>query len=303
MHMLLYLYAERMDLQLHQLRALVAVHRTGTFTDAAAEIGVSQAAVSRSVAALEAALGVRVLRRTTRQVSLTTTGARVLTSAQRVLDEVNHLRLIATGPGGELRIGYAWGAFGKHTRTLQRQWSTAHPDLPLVMVQSNTPTAGLSEGIADLAIARKPLADNRFDAAMIGVEARYAAVATDDVLARRRTLRLRDLSRRTVAIDTLTGTTTPELLQSLGAPARIRSTRGVDEWLTLIAAGQAVGMTSEATANQNPRPGVAYRALKDAPPIPVSLVWWSDDPPSQLADLLALACAAFQANKSLPPST
>jgi DNA-binding transcriptional LysR family regulator len=292
-----------MDVQLSQLRALVAVDRTGTFTDAAAEIGVSQAAVSRSIAALEAALGVRVLRRTTRQVSLTTTGARVLSSAQRVLDEVNHLRLIATGPGGELRIGYAWGAFGKHTRTLQRQWSTAHPDLPLVMVQSNTPTAGLSEGIADLAITRKPLADNRFDAAMIGVEARYAAVATDDVLARRRTLRLRDLSRRTVAIDTQTGTTTPELLQSLGAPAQIRSTRGVDEWLTLIAAGQAVGMTSEATANQNPRPGVAYRALKDAPPIAVSLVWWSDDPPAQLADLLALACAAFQANKPLPPPT
>lgn len=283
-----------MNVQLSQLRALVAVHRAGTFTDAAASLGVSQASISRSIAGLEAALGVRVLRRTTRQVSFTSTGAQILAGAQRVLEEVNHLHHIATGDARELRIGYAWGAFGKHTRTMQRQWSAAHPDMPLVFVQSNAPTAGLSEGIADLAIARKPLTDNRFETAMIGVEARYAAVATDNALARRRTLRLRDLSRYTIAIDSLTGTTTPDLLQSLGTTVEMRSTRGVDEWLTSIAAGQAVGITSEATANQNPRPGVAYRALRDAPPIPVSIVWWKDEPPRQLAELLALACATFQ---------
>lgn len=294
MHLLLYLYAQRMDVQLSQLRALVAIDQAGTFTDAAAQIGVSQAAVSRSIAGLEAALGVRVLDRTTRQVSLTATGARVLPGAQRVLAEVNHLRHIAMGQADELRIGYAWGAFGRHTRAMQRQWSTTHPDMPLVFVQSNTPTAGLGEGIADVAIARTPLADRRFDSAMVGVEARYAAVATDNALARRRTLRLADLGRHTIAIDTQTGTTTPELLHTLGKPTSTRSVRGVDEWLTLIAAGQAVGITSEATANQNPRPGVAYRALRDAPPIPVSIVWWKDEAPRQLADLLTLASAAFR---------
>ena len=291
-----------MDVQLSQLRALVAVDRTGTFTDAAAALGVSQAAVSRSIASLEAVLGVRMLHRTTRQVSLTPTGARVLASAQRVLDEVNHLRQVATGPVGELRIGYAWGAFGKHTRAMQRQWISMHPDLPLVFVQSNTPTAGLQEGIADLAIARKPLVDNRYESEMIGVEARYAAVATDDALARRRTLRLADLSKHIIAIDSQTGTTTPDLLQGSGPPAEMRFVRGVDEWLTLIAAGQAVGITSEATANQNPRPGVAFRALRDAPPIPVSIVWWKDDPPRQLTDFISLACAAFRP-KNQPAAT
>ena len=56
----------------------------------------------------------------------------------------------------------------------------------------------------------------------------------------------------------------------------------------------AVGITSEATANQNPRPGVAFRTLRDAPPIPVSIVWWKDEPPGHLTDLLDLACAAFR---------
>jgi uncharacterized membrane protein YkvA (DUF1232 family) len=53
-------------------------------------------------------------------------------------------------------------------------------------------------------------------------------------------------------------------------------------------AGQAVGLTSEATANQNPRPGVAYRPVRDAPPLPVWLAWRRDDPPARLTDLLTL---------------
>ena len=78
------------------------------------------------------------------------------------------------------------------------------------------------------------------------------------------------------------------------APAVVRNTHSVDEWLTLIAAGQAVGMTSEATASLNPRPGVAYRAVVDAPPIAVWLAWWKDQPPQHLTDLITLACDAYR---------
>ena len=119
-------------------------------------------------------------------------------------------------------------------------------------------------------------------------------MATDNPLARRRSLRLADLTRYAVAIDDRTGTTTLDLWQPGTAPAVVRAAHGVDEWLTLIAAGQAVGITSEATANQNPRPGVAYRAVRDAPPIPVRVAWWKDDPPQHLTDLIKLTCEAYQ---------
>ncbi|MER5338136.1 LysR family transcriptional regulator [Micromonospora sp. NPDC002717] len=287
-----------MDVQLRQLRTLVAVVDAGTFTDAAAVLGVSQAAVSRSVSALEAALGARLLQRTTRHVSLTGTGTRVVAAARRVLDEVAHLRRIVEESRTELRVGYAWAALGKHTRRLQKTWAAAHPQVPLVFVQSNTPTAGLSEGTADVAVIRRHLADPRFDTALLGVETRYAAVATDNPLARRRSVRTADLARYPVAIDSRTGTTTPALFQPGAEPATIRTTHGVDEWLTLIAAGQAVGITSEATANQNPRPGVAYRAVRDAQPIPVWLAWWKDDPPAHLTELVNLACETYRA---VPP--
>jgi DNA-binding transcriptional LysR family regulator len=287
------LYAERMDVQLRHLRALVAIVDSGTFTDAAIELGVSQAAVSRSIAALEEALGVRVLQRTTRHVTLTGTGTQVLAGARRILDEVAHLSRLAERQRSELRIGYAWAALGKHTRRLQRTWAALHAVTPLVFVHTNTLSAGLSDGTADVAVIRRALDDPRFESAHIGTEARCAAVATDNPLARRRTLHVHDLIRYPVAIDARTGTTTLDLWSPGPAPENVRTTHSVDEWLLLIAAGQAVGITSEATANQNPRPGVAYRMLRQAPRIDVWLAWWRDDPPAHLDDLVRLSRAAY----------
>ena len=286
-------YAGRMDVELRQLRAFVAVVDAGTFTDAATALGLSQASVSRSVAALESALGVRLLHRTTREVRLTAAGVQAVSRARAALDEVAHLRRAVVRTRTELRIGYAWAAMGKHTRRLQRAWASRHPGLPLVFVYSNTPAAGLADGSADVAVIRRALPDPRFDTALVGVEARHAAVSTDNALARRRSVRLGDLVRYTMAIDDRTGTTTMDLWPPGAGPATVRTTRGVDEWLTLIAANQAVGLTSEATANQNPRPGVAYRRVRDAPPIHVWLAWWRDDPPAGLDDLVRLTRAAY----------
>ncbi|WP_432968920.1 LysR family transcriptional regulator [Dactylosporangium sp. CA-233914] len=283
-----------MDLELRQLRAFVAVVETGTFTDAAAALGVSQAAVSRAVAALEATLGARLLSRTTRHVRLTATGTRVLARARAVLDEVAHLRRAAEASSCELRIGYAWAAMGKHTRRIQRAWQGLHPSVPLVFVHDNTLAAGLSDGTADVAVIRRTLDDPRFGTAHVGLEHRYAAVSTEHTLARRRQVRLADLTRYTVAIDERTGTTSLGLWPSGAGPGRLRQTRGSDEWLTLIAANQAVGVTSEATAHQNPRPGVAYRRMRDAPPIDVWLAWWRDDPPAHLDDLVELTRSAYR---------
>ena len=47
----------------------------------------------------------------------------------------------------------------------------------------------------------------------------------------------------------------------------------VDEWLTVIAAGEAVGVTAEATEHIHPHPGVRYVELADAPLITVILAW------------------------------
>lgn len=287
-------YAFRMGVELRQLRALLAVVDEGTFTDAAIALGTSQASVSRAVAALEQALGTRVLRRTTRQAALTAAGARVVDQARRAVDAVAALERAAADVS-DLRVGYAWSALGEHTVTVQSRWVVAHPGTALVFVSSNTPTAGLAEGVADVAVLRRPLHDRRFVTVEVGREDRYGAFAGEDPLARRRTVGLADFAGRTVALDPRTGTTGNELWAGRPGPAGHREVHGIEDFLTTVAAGQAVGVTSVATTRQHRRTGVVYRRLRDAPPLSVELAWWRDEPPAAAAALVALVRGCYAA--------
>ncbi|WP_328429807.1 LysR family transcriptional regulator [Streptomyces sp. NBC_00443] len=281
------------DLELRQLRCLVAIVDEGTFTDAAIALGVSQAAVSRSLASLERALGVRLLRRTSREVTPTGTGLRVLAHARRVLGEVGDLVREAASGHARLRMGYAWAALGRHTPAFQRRWAAAHPGTDLQLVRVNSPTAGLVEGACDLSVVRRQVDDRRFETVIVGLERRLCAVAADDPLARRRSVRLADLSGRTLLVDRRTGTTTTDLWPPDSQPAT-EETHDVDDWLTVISTGRCVGMTAEATAHQYPRPGVVYRPLRDAEPIAVRLAWWRDDPPPAAQAAIELLTALYR---------
>jgi DNA-binding transcriptional LysR family regulator len=265
-----------MDVELRQLRCLVAIVDEGTFTDAAIALGVSQAAVSRTLSSLERSLGVGLLRRTSRMVAPTAMGQRIVLHARRVLAEVDNLVQEATSGHTQLRIGYAWSALGRYTATFQRRWALAHPGIDLHLVRVNSATAGLADGMCDLAVVRRALDDARFDSAVVGLERRLCALAADDPLARRRTLRLADLAGRTLLVDRRTGTTTPDLWP-VDARPRIEETHDIDDWLTLISTGRCVGVTAESTANQYPRPGIVYRPVRDAEPVSVRLAWWRGD--------------------------
>ncbi len=118
-------------------------------------------------------------------------------------------------------------------------------------------------------------------------------MAADDPLARRRSVRLADLTGRVLLVDRRTGTTTPELWPADARPA-IEETHDVDDWLTVIAAGRGIGVTAESTANQYPRPGVVYRPVRDAEPVAVRLAWWRDDPPPALQAVLELLSELYR---------
>jgi DNA-binding transcriptional LysR family regulator len=217
------------------------------------------------------------LRRTSREVAPTGTGLRVVAHARRVLGEVDDLVREAASGHVRLRVGYAWSAIGRHTLAFQRRWADTQPGTDLQLVRVNSATAGLAEGACDLAVIRRPLDDRRFGSAIVGLERRLCAMAADDPLARRRSIRLADISGRTLVIDRRTGTTTTALWPPDSRPAT-EETHDVDDWLTVISTGRCVGMTAESTANQYPRPGVVYRPVRDAEPIAVRLAWWRDDP-------------------------
>jgi DNA-binding transcriptional LysR family regulator len=281
---------------------MVAAIDEGTFTDAAIALGVSQAAVSRNLAGLEGALGLRLLRRTSREASLTATGQRVLRHARRVLAEVDELAREVSAGAAQLRIGYAWSALGRHTVAFQRRWSELRPDSQLQLLRVNSPTAGLAEGMCDLAVVRRAPEDRRLDSVIVGLERRLCAMAADDPLARRRLLRLTDLSDRILLVDHRTGTTTADLWPE-GARPVTQETADVEDWLTLIGAGRYVGVTAEATANQYPRPGLVYRPVRDAEPIAVRLAWWRDERHPATTAVVELLTDLYRARLGTPRGT
>ena len=90
------------------LLAFLAVARERSFTRAAAKLDVSQSALSQTINKLEARLGLRLLRRTTRSVSLTEAGERLLTGTgarvEEIETELDALRVLRQKPAGTIRI-------------------------------------------------------------------------------------------------------------------------------------------------------------------------------------------------------
>lgn len=93
---------------MNDLLAFITVAREQSFTKAAAKLGVSQSAASYTVRTLEERLGVRLLTRTTRSVSLTEAGDRLFRSIEPLFDgienEISALSALRDKPAGTVRI-------------------------------------------------------------------------------------------------------------------------------------------------------------------------------------------------------
>lgn len=93
---------------LNDLLSFVTVARAGTFTRAAAQLGVTQSALSQAISGLEARLQIRLLTRTTRSVSPTAAGERLLSAIGNRFDEIeaelDELSALRDKPSGTVRI-------------------------------------------------------------------------------------------------------------------------------------------------------------------------------------------------------
>jgi DNA-binding transcriptional LysR family regulator len=121
---------------LNDLLAFVAVARERSFTKAAAQLGVSQSALSHTIRGLESRLGIRLLTRTTRSVSPTPAGERLLSTVEPRFDEIDE-EIAALGelrdkPAGSIRI-----TSDEHAATsiLQPRLAQLLPDYPDLKVE------------------------------------------------------------------------------------------------------------------------------------------------------------------------
>lgn len=125
--------------QMQAARALVLVAQTLSFTEAAAIMGTSVAVVSRSIAALERKLGVRLLQRSTRQVTVTAAGLELVPRLQACLSEADSLFAPSGTLQGTLRVAASMPFFDLDIVTLLAKFQNEHPNLTLNFTLTSTP--------------------------------------------------------------------------------------------------------------------------------------------------------------------
>jgi len=146
--------------KLSQMRALVSVAETGSFSEAAIALSVSQSTVSHSIAALEDALGVSLIHRGRQSASLTPVGTAIYNQAQAVLSLVNSMGQEATKAkgteGGLVRIAAFRSLASEVLPGAIAHLHQHHPSIQVIITEFNNPQeiiTALTEGKADLSLA------------------------------------------------------------------------------------------------------------------------------------------------------
>ncbi len=163
-------------------RVYIRVAEAGSFSAVAREIGATQPAVSRQVAALEEHLGARLIQRTTRSLTLTEDGRDLLGHARRVLDCVEEAEAAVgrrqTAPTGLVRLA-APANFGRlYIAPRMRRLLDRYPDLQVELHLSDTITDLIAEGI-DLAIRGGAVPDSTLVARRIGASTRHVVASAE----------------------------------------------------------------------------------------------------------------------------
>ncbi|GAA3177075.1 MULTISPECIES: LysR family transcriptional regulator [Streptomyces] len=273
-------------IELRHLRGFLAVAEERSFTYAAARLRIGQPALTRTVRALETALGVRLLDRTTRRVELTAAGRGLHADLAPLLPRLA-AALRAPARATPLRLGFT-SLLPTACTELNARF-TAATGTGVRLVRRDAPLAGLESGEADVVVVRGALPRGAaVRTAVLLHEPRVAALARTAApgatgpgsdadtealraLARRRVLDWTELAGLPLVVNTVTGSTGPQLWPE-GRRPRLACTAGnVDEWLEAVAAGHGVGVAPESLARRHTHPGIRYVRLKNAPPVTVRL--------------------------------
>ncbi|TFZ04392.1 LysR family transcriptional regulator [Ramlibacter rhizophilus] len=193
--------------RLRCLQVFAEVVRSQSFVRAAWKLSVSKATVTKHVAWLETSMGSQLLHRSSKQVTLTEAGLRVLETAQDLLERYERLeadvRDSVNLPRGSIRVG-APPAFGIHHLTpVVSRFSERYPDIEITVLLDDGRLDLLSEGL-DLSIRIAPQLEDASYIAYPLMKAPQVLVASAAYLERAGVPRTaRDLQRHNCLVHTL----------------------------------------------------------------------------------------------------
>jgi DNA-binding transcriptional LysR family regulator len=174
-------YEMAMDL-LAAFRTFVRIAETGSFSAVAREVGATQPAISRQVAALEAHLGARLVQRSTRSLTLTEDGRDLLAHARQVLETVEQAEAAIgrqrSTPAGLVRLGCP-AVFGRlYIAPRIGALLARYPQLSVELVLTDDVVDMVQERL-DLAVRVGPISDASLVARRVGSTTSIVVAAPD----------------------------------------------------------------------------------------------------------------------------
>ncbi len=305
-----------MNVELRHLRAFTVTARELHFARAAELLHLSQPALSQTIRQLEAALGFRVLQRTTRSVSLTPEGEIFLAEAREVLrrfdEALAQAQRLADGELGRLRVGYMIGAAVDHVPAILRAFAETWPDLRVETREFDFghPAAGLDDGDSDVAILRPPLEPalaERVELRTLLREERVVCLSSEHPLATRDTVSVAELLDEPIVAAPGSGVWRDDwlLVRQRGGepPPVVHEAATFEAELQAVAAGRGISTMPASSARFYARPGVAWVAIGDIEPCEVAVAIPHGAPPqaTRFAEVaertIAVARAAWEAER------
>lgn len=188
---------DRSDVTFERMRTFVRVAERGSLSAVARDLGVGQSTITRHLRELEEALGVRLLSRTTRRVTMTEEGSRYYADSVNILGLVeqagDEARNAQGAPAGKIRISCT-AAFGVlHVTRLIFAFQDLYPDIEVDLSLTDERVDLVREGI-DIALRLGPLTDSSARLRVLGQSRRLLVAAPAYLAARGRPTVPKDLS-------------------------------------------------------------------------------------------------------------
>ncbi|HEX2543072.1 MAG TPA: LysR substrate-binding domain-containing protein [Caldimonas sp.] len=266
---------------LQQLIAFADTARHGGFAAAAREQGVSPSTLAKSVARLEAGLGVKLFHRTTRQVKLTPDGERLFARCERVLAEVEDLQAEASGsreaPAGSLCIELPVFYGKTFVMPLLAELLRRHPALRLDVRLGDRQVDLVRDGV-DIAVRIGHLRDSTLIARRVDQQGLVLCASPAYLAARGTPRRVDDLAGHSTVVFRLptSGRDRPWQFRQRGAPVelapraqvRVSETEGLLEALRL---GTGLGQLPDMVVAKDLASGALREVLPSCRPEPMPI--------------------------------
>jgi len=294
------------DLDLRLLRYFVRVTECGSFTDAAAQLHVSQPALSQGIRRLETLVGAPLLLRaprgSTRGLQLTRSGAVLLTDAKEILVRAERAVKSARRSADrvELHIGFGTSTPRALTRAvLDAAADVGHVEAILEYIPWGEEVATLRRGDVDLTFLQAPrqFAHAELDTVAVQSMRRVAAFSAGHPLTPRAEVTMADLADEPI-IDAgsdrdywiVNPRPDGSVPNAVGPAART-----VDEMLAFVSAGRGMAITTTSVAERNGSPDLVFLPIRDIEPATVFLAVNRVDRRPELAAIIERTTAAAAA--------